>query len=199
MKQFKFILAVFAFGFFLSSCCNRNTEQQKNDPFTPPSIPPSPVTAIGDYLGTEIGKLLASGDVCIPMCCVVFTDKSDSSDILVWGDWWVFNYNLVGDTLKTISGGNYPGLFHVRKIGDEYTVISFEQVEDGAGYEASARRIFGEHYDVFQKMNSDSERREINRSFDIASYLEKHQDIRATYYQDYGWPAVEIPVESYLE
>ena len=47
----------------------------------------------------------------------VEVDESDSADVRVWGDFWVFNYNISGDTLKTVSGGDHPGLFHLVKTG----------------------------------------------------------------------------------
>lgn len=198
MKYIKSFLAAVAFGLCLGSCGSQSTEPKEAEASMPPAREASPLTAIDDYLCSEIGPSYAPGDVCIPDSWAIFTDDSDTTDILVWCDCWVFNYNIDGDTLKTVSGGNHPGLFHVCKTGNEYTVTAFEQVEDGAGNEASARRIFGQHYAAFLQWHSDTVQREITRSFSIASYLEKHSDVRASWYQDSGWPAKDIPVESYL-
>ena len=76
------------------------------------------LTAVDDYLVNEFGKHYVQGDVCIPCAYVIDKDESNADDILVWGDFWVFNYKLSGDTLKTVSGGAHPGLMHVQKTDD---------------------------------------------------------------------------------
>ena len=80
---------------------------------------------------------------------------------------------------------------HMRKVGDNYEVFAFEQVEDGAGNEASARKIFGEYYDAFQAVNSDEKYREKALRDAIIDYV-KQNGITAKYYQDYGRPAVSL-------
>jgi hypothetical protein len=102
---------------------------------------------------------------------------------------------VVGDTLKTVSGGDHPGKMCLKKNEKgEFEVISFEQVEDGHGNEASARRIFGDMYEAFHGINSDQETREQARGIAIARYV-RANNLPYKYYQDYGWPAKEIPTE----
>ena len=149
------------------------------------------LAAINCYLTNEIGMNYAQGQVCIPCGTIIATDKSNPDDILVWGDFWVFHYNIEGDVLKTVSGGSHPGLMHVRKNGDRYDVISFEQTEDGAGNLRSAKRIFGDHFEDFWKVNSDEQVREAERKATTAKYVREH-DLPVTCYQDYGWPAVKL-------
>ena len=152
--------------------------------------------AINQYLVDSIGSQYAPGEVCIPCATVVACDQADSdSAMMVWGDFWVFNYNVAGDTLKTVSGGSHPGLMRVmQNEKGEFEVLSFEQVEDGHGNEASARRIFGDLYEAFHSINSNEETREETRSVAIGWYVKTH-DLPVKYYQDYGWPAREIPVK----
>ena len=106
---------------------------------------------------------------------------------MVWGDFWVFNYNLAGDTLETVSGGSHPGLMHIKQTDTGFEVTAFDQVEDGSRYMPSAKKIFGEKYDAFQTINSDEVRREKHRAEILANYVKKH-NIPATKYKDYGWP-----------
>lgn len=147
--------------------------------------------AISDYLVKEIGSQYSQGEVCVPVLMIVSTEEKEADNTLVWGDFWVFNYNLAGDTLKTVSGGNHSGLMTVQKQGDKLTVTSFEQTEDGAGNEASAKRIFGQHYDVYQNMHSNEDVREAVRKEQLKEYVRQH-NLNVHYYQDYGWPAVEF-------
>ena len=151
-------------------------------------------SVINNYLVDSIGLHYTPGEVCIPVVLYQI-DEVHNDSILVWGDYWVFNYNVVGDTLKCVSGGNHPGkmLMCVNEEGND-RVMSFEQVEDGHGNLESAKRIFGKYYDAFHNANSDEAYREEVRASTIADYVKEHK-LPVKYYQDYGWPAKEIPTE----
>ncbi len=148
--------------------------------------------AIDRYLVNEIGKHYAKGEHCVPIHSIVTVDERNSEDILVWGDFWVFNYNQVGDTLKCVSGGSHPGRMHIRQKENGFEVIGFDQVEDGDRNLLSAKEIFGDKYDAFHAINSDSEAREKLRADGLAVYAKNH-NLSVTMYQDYGWPAKKLP------
>ena len=112
-------------------------------------------------------------------------------DERIWGDFWVFWYEVSGDTLKTVSGGNHSGLMTLKKENSGYKVTSFEQTVDGADNEASAKRIFGEHFDIYQNIHSNEDIRESVRQEQLREYVKRH-NLAVHFYQDYGWPAVEL-------
>lgn len=147
--------------------------------------------AIGDYLVHEIGEHYLKGEICIPAISVVASEQADSNYVPVLCDCWVFWYTPSGDTLKCVSGGNHSGLMSLEEKDGKYTVTSFEQTADGAGWEPSARRIFGSYYDVFLSMHSNHDLQEAVRREQLRYYLKRH-NLPYRYYQDYGWPAVEI-------
>jgi hypothetical protein len=109
---------------------------------------------ISDYLVHEIGSFYAQGDLCVPVLMIVAEEDCETEYAFVWGDFWVFWYNICGDTLKTVSGGNHAGRMTISEAGDSLYVAAFWQTEDGAGNDASAQRIFGSHYDIYQNMHS---------------------------------------------
>ena len=205
MKQMKLwmMAAILICGVACVTSCNNNgnanaekaastdsvdaVEMMDHFPFLP---------ALNQYLVDSIGSKYAPGEICIPCATIVACDQAESdSAMLVYGDFWVFNFNVAGDTLKTVSGGDHQGLMRV-KTNDkgEFEVLSFEQVEDGHGNEASAKRIFGDMYEAFHSINSNEESREETRSIAIGWYVKTH-NLPVKYYQDYGWPAKEIPVK----
>lgn len=148
--------------------------------------------AIDYYLIKEIGSLYAPGEVCIPHSDFLVADSTFTT---FWGSWWVFNYNIVGDTLKTVSGGNHAGKMQVRMTDNGYKVVSFDQVEDGSRYRSSAKRIFGDIYNDFRigYIESRQSWRDSIRMKYVGYYVEDHH-LPVTMLQDYGWPAVEIPI-----
>lgn len=147
--------------------------------------------AVDRYLVDVFGKQYGEGEHCVPIHNIVAVDERNADDILIWGDFWVFNYNQVGDTLKCVSGGSHPGLMHVTQTENGFEVTAFDQVEDGSGFMPTAKKIFGDKYDVFQSINSDEKKREMLRAEGLAKYV-KEQGLSATMYQDYGWPAKEL-------
>ncbi len=116
--------------------------------------------AIYQYLADSIGIHYGQGEeglstICLPAITEVGVDETDSSDIKMWGDFWVYNYQLVNDSLKFVSGGDHPGLIHLSKNGEEYVVTAFDQVGDGSQFMPTAKKIFGDKFPAFQKLNSD--------------------------------------------
>ena len=151
-------------------------------------VVPTYLAAIRRYLTSEIGSLYAEADYCVPLCQIVAVDESNAEDIRVWGDFWVYNYSLSGDTLQCVSGGNHPGLIHVRQTENGFEVTGFDRVEDGSHFAPSARRIFGKRYKDFMVVQADDAKRERLRAEGLAEYV-RNYNIPAAYYQDYGWPA----------
>lgn len=147
--------------------------------------------AISDYLVNEIGVQYLQGELCIPTLMMVAEEELDSVQAHVWGDFWLSWYNIAGDTLKTVSGGNHAGRITLVRQDGILRVTAFEQTEDGAGNEASAKRIFGQHYDIYQNMHSNQDVREAVRKEQLQEYISRHQ-LPVRYYQDYGWEAVEL-------
>ncbi|MBR1405808.1 MAG: hypothetical protein IJ578_02595 [Bacteroidales bacterium] len=148
-------------------------------------------TAIDKYLTDSIAANYSPSELSIPFHNYIAVDESNPDDIKVWGDFWVDNYVQAGDTLKTVSGGNHPGLMHVRQTGEHFEVTAFDPVLDGSEFLPSARRIFGEKYEDFAKAQADDKKREQIRGEVISAYV-KRKNLPVHFYQDYGWPAVAL-------
>lgn len=147
--------------------------------------------AISDYLVKEIGAQYRQGQLCIPTLMIVSAEETGTDQARVWGDFWIWWYNQEGDTLMTVSGGNHSGVMTVISQNGALKVISFEQTVDGAGNDASARRIFGSHYDIYQNMHSNQDVREAVRREQLSEYV-KSRNLKINYYKDFGWDAVKL-------
>ena len=194
----KKILSVFVMLLTLAACGNKqagkSVEASGEDSVRVDSIETETTyfPAIGRYLVDSIGSSYAKGEICVPMPSVVAVDERKSDDILVWGDFWVMNYNMVGDTLKTVSGGSHPGLMHIRQTENGFEVIGFDQVGDGSLFLKTAKQIFGDKFEAFQSVQSDAEKRKKHQEALLSTYIKKH-GIAATMYQDSGRDAVALP------
>ena len=195
-KRLWMMAAILISGVGFVGCGNKDAKKQvKEEPVQVEQVVPDAElcnVAVNDYLVNVIGKNYAEAEYCIPSPFIISTDDGNKDNVLVWGDFWVFNYDVSGDTLKTVSGGDHPGLMHLKKTDKGFEVVSFEAVEDGAGNLESAKRIFGDKFDAFWELNSNQEKREDIRLHFVADYVKKH-NLPVKMVQDYGWPAVELP------
>ena len=147
------------------------------------------------YLIDECASQYDKADVSIPCPIIVKEDDSDRSDIKVYGNFWIFNYNNKDGILECASGGSYPGCIHVKTTDEGYEVTSMEVTEDGSGFDKSAKKIFKENYDAFMKDGEDEKLREKTRAQIIANYVAAN-DLDITAYQDTGWDPVPLPEEN---
>ncbi len=148
-----------------------------------------------NYLIDELGKNYEPAQVCIPCPVIVAEDISDRSDIRVYGNFWIFNYDLKDGILQNTSGGSYPGCMHFKTTDEGYEVTSLDVVADGSDFDESAKKIFGDHYEEFMKVNSDDKLREETRAQIIANYVAAN-NLDITAYQDFGWDPVTLPEEN---
>ena len=186
----KILLPMALMGILFTSCGNRQkkavaesaTESVNNQYFD----------AINKYLTDIIGKGYATGEVTIPYSDYCSIDDSSAEDIQVFGDFWVENYNVSGDSLLFVSGGNHSGKMHIKKAsGGQFFVVGFDAVGDGSEYLPTAKAIFGDRFDDFQKAYSDNKAREEIRKSAISEFVKKN-NLAVKYYKDYGWPAVQL-------
>ena len=147
------------------------------------------------YMTDELSKGYSDYQVSIPCPVIIAEDESDKSDIRVYGNFWIFNYDLNGETLDCTSGGSYPGCIHIQDTGEGYKVTSMDVVEDGSGFTESAKKIFGKYYDDFMKDGEDETVREKTRAQIIANYVAAN-DLNITAYKEYGWDPVILPEEN---
>ena len=144
--------------------------------------------AVYQYMVEEVSKSYDKTDVSIPTVSIVHVDYAPEDEILVYGDFWIDNYNIKGDTLRDISGGNYPGVIHLSK---DYVVTAFDQVADGGDFDASAKELFGDYYDDFIAVYNDSDARAELRRATVTDYV-NFNGLDVKKYKDKGWPAVEL-------
>ena len=143
------------------------------------------------YMVEEMSKNYDEADVSIPTVTIVAEDLTNENDVVCYGDFWIDNYNIEGDTLKCVSGGNYPGVMHMKKDGDGYVVSQMDLVADGGDFDQSAKELFGDYYDDFMTVYSDSDARDELRRITVTDYVH-FNGLSVTQFQDEGWDPIEL-------
>lgn len=147
--------------------------------------------AMCEWLVREVGIHYLQGKCCIPSLLIVDEEEQDASKLCVWCDCYVYWYDVAGDTLKTVSGGNHAGCMTLVRRDGAPVVTNFEQTVDGSDNESSARRIFGDRFDVYQNMHSNPDVAEAVRLEQLSEYVRRHR-LPVRYCQDYGRDAVDL-------
>ena len=147
--------------------------------------------AICRYIVEGFGKHYDPADVSIPCVQIVAEETDDPEDIRVIGSYWIFNYDLNGDTLECVSGGSYPGCMHLKQTADGYVVTSCDVAADGEDYADSMKEICGSWYEKAMEVVSDDVTREQVRTQTVAGYVLENE-LPITKYKDYGWDPVEL-------
>ena len=80
---------------------------------------------------------------------------------------------------------------HLLKNGDGYVVESMDALADGGGFDTSAKELFGQYYDDFMKVYSDSEARDELRKITVTDYVNLN-GLSVTEYQDEGWNPIAL-------
>jgi len=196
MKSLRIVLCGIAAITMIVSCGTRGNKKAISEPAAETKVAEETetcFTAIDKYLSDVIGSQYSPGEICIPSQRIIAVDESNPDDIQVLGDFWVDNFKVSGDTLVSVSGGSHPGKMHVKKSSEgKFVVTGLDAVGDGNTFLPTAKEIFGERFEEFQKVYSDQTGREEARKSAIAAYVYKH-NLPVKVYKDYGWPAVEIP------
>ena len=149
------------------------------------------IETIWTYFQDNYTRYYEKEDVSVPAILVLEEDDSDPDDIKVWGVFSLFNYDVEGKTLLNLSGGDYPGLVHLKADGDSYEVTDIDLVEDGMDYSSSVNQIFGEKEGLAEKFWNSDEKQEEARADFLKMYIrDNNLDIDA--YQDYGWDPVPL-------
>jgi len=147
--------------------------------------------AVYKYVAQELSKDYEKADVSIPTVNIIATDLTKEDDILAYGDFWIDNYKIDGDTLRAVSGGNYPGLIHLKKDGETCKAKKMDQTEDGGAFDTSAKKIFGEHYKDFVKAHSDDKNNAELRKIAVSDYVNLN-GLKVTKFQDVGRDPVKL-------
>ena len=77
----------------LTSCHNNDGREQGVAEIADENRKGDCMTVIDDYLTDSIAPHYAPGEVCIPCVQVVEYEESYPDSVMVWGDFWVNNYN----------------------------------------------------------------------------------------------------------
>ncbi len=173
-------------------------EEQETDYEDPKSLPVYTYQGDDEYLGIINDYLISTekeavglntSDVYIPFSVITKVDDSDSDDIIAYGSYNIFGYDLLNTTLFGQTGSMCLGAIHLKTETDgTYTVTK----ADLPFISEESEEVFAPVPGLFDKTNAlvDSDG-DIIRASEIAEYV-KTNNLNITQWQDYGHAPVAI-------
>ncbi len=146
-----------------------------------------------DMVKTLGNQFLPDNEKCveIPTPYIVKVDDTNKDDIKVYGDFYIFGYNLDGTVFVNKNGGSFPGCYHLKDDNGVISVVSKEIAEDGSNFMSSLTKICGNDEELTKQVaaagsgdDKDDKRVEYVRMYGL------NKGINITAIKDYGWPII---------
>ena len=150
----------------------------------------------------DFGFEAPEGGILVPTPIILKTalvadESGEPAEATVYGNFWIFTYALEGKTLKTVSGGENPGVLKLEKKDGEWVVTGAEFAEDGDGLYDESIKKFANGDEQLEKAyydttgaSEDSVLPQYQRAV-LVNYVEENK-LDITAYQDYGWDPVSL-------
>ena len=126
----------------------------------------------------------------IPTPYIVKVDDKDKNDIKIYGDFWIYGYELFGTIFNTKNGGSYPGCYHLKDEDGKITIISKEFAEDGSDNWTSLVEICGGDEKLARSIFSHNSLDYDITRIEYAKMYARENGLKLSGIKDYGWPVI---------
>lgn len=150
------------------------------------------IAAIWEYRKAEAMSSYGFGDQVVIPGYVIYKEVQTEDELLVFGNFWVYGYQLMGNILESTSGGEMPACFHLKETEEGYEVVSVEVAGDGAEYDGKIREFTEGYPGVYELFFSgDADERKNAMTEYVSMYVEdNHLDVK--YVKEYGWDPMPL-------
>ena len=152
------------------------------------------LTAVYNYLSFRRMGDNDYNTVTIPYVHIIKTDDSDPKEVLVYGDYYLFDFEKQEDTLVAVSGSHCPGIVHLKKFSEDAAMDYAGQSMDEAFTDEDAEKILGEYYNEYIAVTSDKEQFEKEYAQLIADYV-KYNSLEVTKYSLTDGEIDSLPID----
>ena len=147
--------------------------------------------AITDHMVTEAKKFFGGqGALEIPTPYIVKIDDSNDNDIKVYGNFYIYGYELYGTIFHNKNGGSFPGCYHLKKESDGYSYIKHEIAEDGSKNYESLVKICGGDENLAKAIFSIANEEDAATRIKYVKMYRDANNLRISGIKDYGWPVI---------
>ncbi len=145
--------------------------------------------AVHTYLVSYAQEMFPEAEHIIPAPVILRIDDSNPDCVTLWGNFWIYKYNLEETVLVCQSGGSMPGKIIVEKNDTGYKVsetqFMFTESEDEL-------KAVCDNDEELMTMFSDMSDELLQAREDAIKEYAKEWGLTVDAYQDFGWDPVPL-------
>ena len=130
------------------------------------------------------------GAVEIPTPYIIKIDDSNKSDIKVYGNFYIYGYNMDGTIFNCKNGGSFPGCYHLKEKDGKVSFVSKEIAEDGSNNYSSLLKICGNDEELVKKIFAAVDNDKEKTRVEFVKMYANANKLRVYGIKDYGWPVI---------
>lgn len=150
------------------------------------------IAAIWEYSKTEAMSSYGFGEQVVIPGYMIHKEVQTDDELLVFGNFYEYGYQLMGNVLECTSGGEKPACFHLKETPEGYEVISVEVAGDGAEYDRKIREFTEGYPGVYELFFSGDPDACDNAKKEFVTMYVKDNNLDVKYVKDYGWDPVPL-------
>lgn len=126
----------------------------------------------------------------IPVPYIVRIDDEDRNNIKVFGDFYVYGYNMEGMLFVTKNAGSFPGCIHFKEENEKIVFDYIEIADDGSNNDASLLKICEDDERLKEDINNARIDDGENLRIEYVKMYAKDNNLNVAGIKDYGWPVI---------
>ncbi len=150
------------------------------------------IEAIWEYSKIEAMTYYGFGEQVIIPGYVIHKEVQTEDELLVFGNFYEYGFQQMGNVLECTSGGEKPACFHLKETSEGYEVVGVEVAGDGAEYDGKIREFTEGYPGVYELFFSGDPDACDNAKKEFVSMYVKDNNLDIKYVKDYGWDPIPL-------
>lgn len=150
------------------------------------------IAAIWEYHKTDVTAMYGGGEQVFIPGYIIYKEVQTEDELLVFGNFWSYGFQLTGNVLENASGGEMPACFHLKETADGYEVVGVDVTGDGGMYDDGIREFTKDYPEVYEMyFSGDPDARE-NAMTEYVSMYVSGNNLDIKYVKEYGWDPIPL-------
>lgn len=150
------------------------------------------IAAIWEYRKEEALNSYGFEDQVVLPGYIIYKEVRTDEELLVFGNFYEYGYQQMGNVLESTSGGEMPACFHLKETPEGYEVISVDVTGDGAMYDEGIRAFTEGYPEVYEMYVSGDPNACDAAQREFVSMYVKDNNLDIKYMKNYGWDPVPL-------
>lgn len=150
------------------------------------------VAAIWEYSKEEAMSSYGYGEQVVIPGYVIHKEVQADDELLVFGNFYEYGFQLMGNVLESTSGGEKPACFHLKETPEGYEVVRVDIAGDGAEYDRKIREFTKDYPEVYESYFSGNPDARTDAMKEYVSTYVSGNNLDIEYVKEYGWDPIPL-------